>query len=55
MPDTDKLRRLVRNYTFTATPTSICISDPVTVADLNRVIECTANLFNAFIKEIEED
>lgn len=53
MVDTEKLRRLVKNYEFHSKPSNGNPFEPCTIKDLDTVISNTAKLLYAFIDELE--
>lgn len=55
MLDTEKLRNAINNYLLSSKPTSGSANTPATVGDINKVIQHTANLFNTFIDELEQE
>ena len=55
MIDTDKLRTAVNNFVFHSQPTSGSSDTPATVGDIKTVITKTADLFNTFIEELEQE
>lgn len=55
MVDTEKLRRMVKDFAFHSRPTSATGSTPCTVQDLNRVIDNLQKVLYAMVAEIEEN
>lgn len=55
MPDVDKLRELVYQFSFYSKPSKGDYSAPCTVGDLNKVIKNVSELFYSFIDELEKD
>lgn len=53
MVDIDNLKNAVRQFQFSSMPSSATFDTPVTVGDINKLIQNTANLFNTFIDELE--
>ena len=53
MIDTQRLRRLVRNFKFYARQSNTNESSNCTVKDLNNVVNNLANVLELFIEEIE--
>lgn len=51
--DTNKLRRMVKNFEFYSTPSDGCHSNPATVGDIHKVVDNTAKVLYEFIREIE--
>lgn len=54
MADTQKLRKLVSNFTFYSHPSDGVGSNPCTVNDINNVINNLGKVLNAFIDELEK-
>lgn len=54
MVDTDNLKKAVKHFQFYSKPSSGTSDTPATVGDINKLIKNTANLFNAFIEELEQ-
>ena len=52
--NTDKLRKLIKNYEYKSKPSSGNGSDPCTVRDLNNVISNTASVLMQFVEELEK-
>lgn len=52
--DIQKLYEAVSRFQFSANPTSTDYSLPATVGDIKKLIEKTAELFEAFIRELED-
>lgn len=55
MPDIEKLRNLVYQFSFYSKPSNCNYSTPCTVGDLNKVIKNVSDLLYAFIDELEKD
>ncbi|WP_154658791.1 hypothetical protein [Agathobaculum desmolans] len=53
--DADKLRQMVRVFSFHSQPSSGIGSTPCTVDDINKVIENATKVFNAIIDELDEN
>lgn len=53
--DTEKLRRMVKDFAFYSRPTSATGSTPCTVQDLNRVIDNLQKVLYAMVAEMEEN
>ena len=52
--DTEKLRKLIKNFKFYSTPSDGMQSHPCTIKDINAVIDNVAKVLNAFVDELEE-
>jgi hypothetical protein len=55
MVDTDKLRQAVNNFQFYARPTQANVTAPVTVQDVNNLVNRTATVLYQFINELEKN
>lgn len=55
MIDTKAMRQAIKNYKFYASPASGNHSDPATVGDINKLIQQTAKLMEAFVDALEKD
>lgn len=53
--DTNRLRQMVRDFSFYSQPSSGIGSTPCTVDDINKVIKNATKVFNAIIDELEEN
>lgn len=55
MVDTERLRRMIKDFAFHSRPTSATGSTPCTVQDLNRVIDNLQKVLYAMVSEMEEN
>lgn len=53
--DIKVMRQAIKNYKFYAPPASGNHSDPATVGDINKLIQQTAKLMEAFVDALEKD
>ena len=54
MFDAEMLKNMVMQYEISSKPMSATPSAPATVDDLNKVVNNTAQLFYAFIEQLEK-
>ena len=54
MPDTVKMREIVKHFEFSSKPSSASSSDNCTVGDINKVIHNAAQMMYAIIIELEQ-
>lgn len=55
MADTQAMLQAIKHFKFHATPSSGNYSDPATVGDINKLIQQTAKLMEAFVDALEKD
>ena len=55
MADTKAMRQAIKSYKFYAPPASGNYSAPATVGDINKLIQQTAKLMEAFVDALEKD
>lgn len=53
--DVDSLRKAISHFKFYSGPSNASGNAPCTVSDIKNVIDGTAKLFEAFLKEIENN
>lgn len=53
--DTQAMRQAIKHFKFYATPSSGSSSEPATVGDINKLIQQTAKLMEAFVDALEKD
>lgn len=51
--DTQKLRRLIKDFKFHTRPSNGMSTAPCTVQDINKVIDNVAKVLTAFVDELE--
>ena len=55
MVDIEKLRWAVKNFQFYARPSQANVTAPVTVQDIDNLVNRTATVLYQFINELEKD
>lgn len=55
MADTQAMRQAIKHFKFYAPPSSGSSSEPATVGDINKLIQQTAKLMEAFVDALEKD
>lgn len=55
MADTQAMRQAIKHFKFYASPSSGNSSEPATVGDINKLIQQTAKLMEAFVDALEKD
>ena len=55
MADTQAIRQAIKHFKFYATPSIGSSSEPATVGDINKLIQQTAKLMEAFVDALEKD
>ncbi len=55
MADTQKLRKMIRDFKFYSSPSNADGSGKCEIKDLNNMVDKLAKVLNAFVDEMEAD